>query len=315
MNFLNLFAQAPTPTSFWNAEHGSTDLWMKIFIAFALGIGLIFALIAAPVRARRPVVAFFTFISGLFYVMYYVWPEPVGRTPGTLPLNAAENVGFWLTDALPVVAKFSNVLSGFLLGLGIFSLLRVHGRRLFKMQKDWFFSLVLILSILLMVVVGYWDWYTRLGENSSKLQDPANWTGINVARDFVFDGMLQQMDAAMFSLIAFYILSAAYRAFRIRSVEATILLATALVVILSLMGAVEYMWGSAIAGMAGYADADKMEAANSFASNFTLTTIRGWIQSTVQTPSIRAIDWGIGIGALAMGLRLWLSLERTGGNS
>jgi hypothetical protein len=156
---------------------------------------------------------------------------------------------------------------------------------------------------------------TRLGENSSKLQDPANWTSINVARDFVFDGMLQQMDAAMFSLIAFYILSAAYRAFRIRSIEATILLATALIVILSLMGAVEFLWGSGVARMAGYPDADAMEAGNSFASNFTLTSIRGWIQSTVQTPSIRAIDWGIGIGALAMGLRLWLSLERTGGNS
>ena len=325
---LDLLAQAATPPSFWNAPHGSTELWTKIIIAFVVGIAFIFALMAAPHKMRRPVVAFFTFISGLYYVLYYVWPVPVAKEPGTLPLNAAENVGFWLTDALPVVAKFSNVLSGFLLGLGIFSLLRVHGRRLFKMQKDWFFSLVLILSILLMVVVGYWDWYTRLDpKTSSKLQDPANWTSINVARDFVFDGMLQQMDAAMFSLIAFYILSAAYRAFRVRSIEATILLATALIVILSLMGAVEYLWGSGVASMFGFHDtvladgtkqtaAEAMTAANSFGGNLTLTSIRGWIQSTVQTPSIRAIDWGIGIGALAMGLRLWLSLERTsGGNS
>jgi hypothetical protein len=102
----------------------------------------------------------------------------------------------------------------------------------------------------------------------------------------------------------------------VRSIEATVLLATALLVILSLMGAVEYLWGSGVASIAGYGgDAAKMEAANSFAQNFTLTAIRGWIQATVQTPSIRAIDWGIGIGALAMGLRLWLSLERTGGNA
>ncbi len=316
MTFLNLLAQAETPTGFWNAPHGSGELWIKIFLAFAAGIALIFGLMAAPARMRRPIVSVFTFVGGLFYVLYYVWPAPVDRQPTEAPLNAAESMGFWLTDALPVVAKFSNVLSGFLLGLGIFSLLRVHGRRLFKMQKDWFFSLVLILSIVLMVVVGYWDWMTRLGENSSRLQDPAKWTSINVARDFVFDGMLQQMDAAMFSLIAFYILSAAYRAFRIRSIEATILLATALIVILSLMGAVEYLWGQGIASMAGYGgDAVAMNEANSFANNFTLTTIRGWIQSTVQTPSIRAIDWGIGIGALAMGLRLWLSLERTGGSS
>jgi hypothetical protein len=310
---VNLIAQAQS--SFWNAPNGSFELWMKIGLAFAFGIGLIFALMATPPRLRRVIVAFFTFISGLFYVLYYVWPSPVAREAGTLPLDGVERVGFWLDDALPVVAKFSNVLSGFLLGLGIFSLLRVHGRRLFKMQKDWFFSLVLILSIVVMVVIGYWDWITRLDENASKLQDPANWSAINYARDFVFDGMLQQMDAAMFSLIAFYILSAAYRAFRVRSIEATVLLATALIVILSLMGAVEYLWGGGVARLAGYPDVAAMEAGNSFAQNFTLTSIRGWIQSTVQTPSIRAIDWGIGIGALAMGLRLWLSLERTGGNS
>ena len=35
--------------------------------------------------------------------------------------------------------------------------------------------------------------------------------------------------AAMFSLIGFFILSAAYRAFRVRSIEASILMATALV--------------------------------------------------------------------------------------
>ncbi|HSI71789.1 MAG TPA: hypothetical protein VK934_01315 [Fimbriimonas sp.] len=324
---LDLLAQAAAPDlNFWNGENGSAGLWTKIALAFLVGIAMIFAFMAAPPRLRRPIVAFFTFISGLFYVLIYVWPQPVGREPGQLPLNGVESVGFWLSDAFPVVAKLANVTAGFLLGLGIFSLLRVHGRRLFKMQKDWFFSLVLIISILAMVIVGYWDWYTRLGENAPKLQDPANWTNINYARDFFFDGMLQAMDAAMFSLIAFYILSAAYRAFRVRSIEATVLLATALLVILSLMGAVEFLWGAGVANVAGYQEqvgpdgvtrtaAEMMAANNSFAQNFTLTAIRGWIQSTVQTPSIRAIDWGIGIGALAMGLRLWLSLERTGGNA
>jgi hypothetical protein len=38
-----------------------------------------------------------------------------------------------------------------------------------------------------------------------------------------------------------------------------------------------------------------------------------WLRNTFQVPSIRGIDFGVGIGALAMGLRLWLSLERTGG--
>jgi hypothetical protein len=46
--------------------------------------------------------------------------------------------------------------------------------------------------------------------------------------------------------------------------------------------------------------------------NFTLTEIAKWIKDTFQTSSLRGIDFGVGIGALAMGLRLWLSLERQG---
>ena len=104
----------------------------------------------------------------------------------------------------------------------------------------------------------------------------------------------------MFSIIAFYILSAAYRAFRIRSVEATILLASALIMMLSLMGAVEYMWNGLF------------DHSGAFVANFQLTEIARWIRDTFQTPGIRALEFGIGLGALAMGLRLWLSLEKGG---
>lgn len=301
---LQLLAQAAQPT-LWNDPNGSTALWTKIGIALIFGIGLIFILMAAPARARRPVVAFVTFLAGAFYVMYFFWPRPIDRDPGELPLNQIEGVGFWFEDALPIVAGFTNILTAFLLGLGIFSLVRVHGRRLIKMQKDWAFSLVLLLSSFTMVGFGYADWASRRGQEGAKLDDPANWTFVNRATNFLFDGLLQQMDAAMFSIIAFYILSAAYRAFRIRSVEATVLLASALIVILSLMGAVDALWGNFINGLAGGNQ-------QSFIQNFSLSEIRGWLQANVQTPSIRGIDFGIGIGALAMGLRLWLSLEKSG---
>jgi hypothetical protein len=43
------------------------------------------------------------------------------------------------------------------------------------------------------------------------------------AFSLLFDGGLKSLEASMFSIIAFYIVSAAYRAFRVRSVEATIL--------------------------------------------------------------------------------------------
>lgn len=306
MNLTNLLADStPPPPSFWNAPNGSSSLWVHLGVAFILGIGLILLLISAPVKARRPIVAFFTFLAGGFYVLYFFWPLSIDRQPTDLPRNMAEKVSFWLEDAMPVVSSFTNILAGFLLGLGIYSLWRVHGRKVFKMQKDWFFSFVLLASSIVMVVIGYTDWAGRQGPDGPKLDDPANWHAINYAKDFLFEGFLQQMDAAMFSIIAFFILSAAYRAFRIRSIEATVLLASALVVMLSLMGAVTNAWQGGIDTLAHHNQ-------DAFIQNFSLDSIRGWLTNNVQTPSIRGIDFGIGIGSLAMGLRLWLSLERTG---
>jgi hypothetical protein len=116
------------------------------------------------------------------------------------------------------------------------------------------------------------------------------------------------MDAAMFSIIAFFILSAAYRAFRARSVEATILLGTALLVILSLMGVVAGMWDDAVVAMAG---TDKSAKAD-FLLNFKITEVAGWIKNTFQTPAITGIKFGIGLGTISMALRIWLGLEKGG---
>ena len=274
-------------------------------IALALGIAMIFGLMAAPSRLRRPIVAAVTFLAGLYWVALYFWPVPLDRDPGEMPRNVVEGVGFWLEDANGVIVSFTQILTAFLLGLGIFSLLRVHLTRISRRQTDWGFSIVLLASMIIMVIFGYADWMQRLGERGSILDNPANWGLMNFGRDFLFEGLLQQMDAAMFSIIAFYILSAAYRAFRIRSIEATILLSTALLVMLSLMGAVAFVWDESVKGIAN---------GNPFLLNFQLSEISAWIRNTFQTASLRGIAFGVGIGALAMGVRLWLSLERTGGN-
>lgn len=293
----------------WNAPSGSSELYIKLAIAFLAGFGLMFALMSAPPPARKVIVATVTFLAGLFYVMTFLWPAPIGRTPGTLPRDFVESVGFWLEDGASVVDKFSNTLTAFLLGLGVYSILRIHLGRFMKRQKDWQYSAVLLLCMLLMVVFGLWNWQTRQGPGAAALESMDNWGFVHYANDLLFDGMYQQMEATMFSIIAFYILSAAYRAFRVRSVEATILLSAALIVILALMGAFVTIWNEK--GIAQITGGDP----NSFANNFKIDSIAGWIRDTFQTSSLRGISFGIGIGALAMGLRLWLSLERGGSNS
>jgi hypothetical protein len=107
---------------------------------------------------------------------------------------------------------------------------------------------------------------------------------------------LLAMDAAMFSLIGFFILSAAYRAFRVRSIEASILMATALVVLLMFVPIALMLTNSL--------DPD------TFAGNFRIESIGLWLLTTINVPAIRAIDLGLGLGLLAMGLRIMLGLEK-----
>lgn len=298
MNWTALAQASPL----WSDTHGSNSLWVKIVIATLLGFALIFAFMKAPTRARRPIVAIFTFVAGAFWVLVYLFPQPVARSDNDVPSGLLDGVSFFLSDAVVVVGGFSNILTAFILGLGVYSLARIHIRKFFKQQKDWVFSGFLLLSMISMAGVGYWKFYesTRPDAIAGDLNTTAK-----VMQDYMFDGLLQQMEAVMFSLIAFFILSAAYRAFRVRSIEATILLASAVIIMLSLMGGAVFLWDGRIDAMTG-------QNADAFLNNFKLSEVAGWLRNNVERPGLRAIDFGIGLGALAMGLRLWLSLERTG---
>jgi branched-subunit amino acid transport protein len=303
---MEFFADLP-PHTFWNEPFGSVALLGKVLLCLVIGLAGVYGLIVMPSRARRPVVSAFVFIGGLYYILQFLYPAPISRAPDDAPRNLAESFSFWLADSLPVVSNFSNALSAMFMGLGVYSLVHIHASKVIKTRRDWGYSLVLLLAMVVMFFAGMQDWRMKQDPHlADALKSVVNWHPVNMVSDLMFDGLLQQMDAAMFSLIAFYILSAAYRAFRLRSTEATILLATALIVMLSAMGAVEGFYDHWIADhlAGGQADSPLL--------NLRLISIAEWLRSTVQNPSIRGIEFGVGVGLLAMSLRIWLNLERTG---
>lgn len=295
----------------WSYENGSGQLFTWIAITLAIGFAGFFAMLKAPARSRKYIVGVFTFVAGAVYVMSWLWPAPQDRTPGQLPHNSVEAVSFFVEDTVGKFRGLSNTLTAFLLLLGVLSLVRLHLAKVAKKQKDWGYSAVLLVTIAVMALFGYWDWNTRQGWQPADVEAMKVFANrpmqVNM-KDFLFEGLLQTMEAGMFSLIAFYILSAAYRAFRIRSVEATILLASALITMLGLLGLAENYWSLAIDAMGG----TNPEA---LVNNFRLDSISGFIRNNLQAPGLRAIDFGVGVGALAMALRLWLGLERGGSAS
>ncbi|MDR3692694.1 MAG: hypothetical protein P4L46_25160 [Fimbriimonas sp.] len=302
---MNLLAQLPTPTNFWMSPNGSTLLWIEIIGAFVLGFAAIFGLSYLPKNLRKPLIGIATFLGGLYFMLHYLWPTAQDYSKDQVPKGAVEGVSFWLQYSLPTVMNFNQVLSGLLLGLGIASLLRIHAERVAKRHPDWMYSLTLIVCMGLMAIFGLLDWASAIGPGQAK--QVADHPGfVNFAYNFLFGGLFVNLDAVMYSMIAFFIYSAAYRSFRLRSIESAVLLGTAVLIMLSLMGGVMVGWDKVVDMLGGSGHGAVAE----FMSNLRLGAIKDWVQNNMQSPSIRAIEFGLAVGVLAMSLRLWLGIEK-----
>jgi hypothetical protein len=109
---------------------------------------------------------------------------------------------------------------------------------------------------------------------------------------WLYDWLYTPMQATMFALLAFFIASAAFRAFRIRTVEAGLLAAAALIVMLGRVpiGGLMTAW---------------------LPTWVQLPTLQNWIMEVPQNAAKRAILIGAALGVMATGLRVILGIERS----
>ena len=258
-----------------------TAFWLYVFGAIAFTAVLIVILQSLPQRARRPLMLAATFIGGLFYVLEFFVPLRKMPTP-----QDAEAVGNFMTPfVVPVAGTLMPIVGAVAFGLGVINLFQIHGRRIVKKNPNYFFSYVFFIGFFTTLTIGILQKHHPNSINKNLY-------------DLVVVGGYQNLDATMFSIIAFYITSAAYRAFRVKSVEATLLLVTALIVMLGQISLGQLLtdW--------------LPEQGAGFLGNFRFEVIRDWILNKANTPAVRAINFGLGIGSLAVALRIWLGLER-----
>lgn len=116
-------------------------------------------------------------------------------------------------------------------------------------------------------------------------------TGPDSIYDWFFNYLDAPMMSTMFAMLAFYISSAAFRAFRARNTEATLLLITAVLVMLWRVPMGEIFLKSIHQDLPQYIN----------------TYIMGGANLAVQ----RGIIIGAALGAAAMSLRIILGIERT----
>ncbi len=160
------------------------------------------------------------------------------------------------------------IISAFATGLGAANLLRIHGTRTQQRRANWQYSIVLLVAM-----IGY----TVLGIVTRNTSKPYL---------FIFDNMYNPLGATVFSFNAFFMTSAAYRAFRIKTASATVLLIAALLVMLGNVGI-----GAVISKQ--------------------IPEIAGWISRVPTTAGFRGVTIGAALGAIGLSLRIILGIERS----
>lgn len=186
------------------------------------------------------------------------------------------------------------VISGFAIILGQLSLLKVNIFKIKYKQQDWQYSIITLASFFFMVGFGLL-WGT--GNSSGIFGHGEAISAIIGIKpfDYLFHNVYQHLQATMFSLLAFFIASAAYRAFIGRNLESNLLLIAAVLVML----------GNTTVG--GLLTTWLPESLNFL----HLPKVSEFIMTYPTTAGQRAIMIGAGLGIIGSSLRIILGIERS----
>lgn len=191
------------------------------------------------------------FVAGMLMVVSLFVPHP------------------FIAEPAAVMRSWAIIITAFAYVLGVANIARISLHTVKKRTTDWQYKGALVVALVAMAGVG-----VSRGIQTGGLFD---WAYLN---------MYVPMQATMFSLLAFFIASAAYRAFRARSVEATLLLVVAAVVMLGRVPVGEKLWPG-------------------------LPAFTEWIMEVPNMAAKRGIMIGAALGAISTGLKMILGIERS----
>ena len=177
-----------------------------------------------------------------------------------------------ISDAAGFFKNAALVIATIAIILGAINIISIHGNRMMKQTKgQWFYSLCLLVSMSIMVVTG--------------LMPPF---ATHPIYTWFYDNVMARVGQAVYAVLAFYMASAGFRAFRARSWEATILLISGFIMLLSSAPV-----GSVILPQ--------------------ITPIGEWFMSVPNMAAQRGLILAIATGAITLGIRVYLGRERLGG--
>lgn len=174
--------------------------------------------------------------------------------------------GFHLRDFQTILLDWAITVAAFAFLLGAVNVARVNLMRI-RRRKGGLYSLVTLAAMLLVLAFGLAD-----GPHSMVVQ----WT---------FDWVLVPLQATLFSLMAFFVVVAAWRVFRLRNLESALLLLVGVLILISQVP-LKLPWAEDLAGL------------------------KNWILAVPATAGARGIILGVALGIVTTGLRLLLGVDR-----
>jgi len=199
---------------------------------------------------RRRVPLTIAFVAGVAMIIQFFIPHKVSK-----------DFYFSVLDWYIIVAAFSLVL-------GVQSLVHVHITRIRRRREGYPYSILTIIAVAVTAISGIF-WGT--GKGSFFIR--------------IYQFITVPMGATMFSLLAFFMASAAFRAFRARNLEASLLLVAAVIVMLGRVPIGFYLLPK-------------------------LPDVVEWILSYPSLAAYRGIAIGVGLGMIGTALKIILGVER-----
>lgn len=198
----------------------------------------------------------------------------LGIIPFLIPHPAVQNTDDFLRNNL------LRILAAFALVLGLGSLLKVHMDKIRRKRQNYQYSWVLIISFIISSIIGLFGGVAGNGPL------PTNIGSFAFNIQVLYENIIVPLGSTMFALLAFFMASASYRAFRARSFEATLLLAASFVVMLGIIPL-----------------GDRI--------SHHLPSLAQWIMNVPNVAGQRGILFGVALGTLATALKIILGIERS----
>lgn len=212
------------------------------------------------------------FLAGLFFLLEFVLPDTIPGTGLRNPLSASYGT----------VSNVLMVLGGMAFFLGPINLTRGELMELVRRGKDWIGSLVFMCGLLAGILATAF----RSEAPATRFEQ-----AMTIAYDAIFYGVGLAFYMTSQALVSFYLVSAAHRAFLLNSLESSLMMASATIVMLGLTPVGDFLNGLLPAPLQVGAAAQ-------------------WILTVPNTAVQKAVLFGACGGAFAAAMRSWLSLEK-----